>query len=69
MINIRTALVVAAFVAMGLTGVAEHLAEKAQSRSDPFMSVELEEAMPGKVLRLTQKIQPDTETRDPSPWI
>ena len=69
MISIRTALVAAAFAAMGLTSVAEHFAEKATAQADPTLSVEIEEAMPAKAIRLAQKIQRAPVDPDLSPWI
>ena len=69
MISIRTALVAAAFAAMALTSVAEHLADEAAAKSDPVMSEGIEEAMPAKGLRLTQKIQRGPAEIDLSPWI
>ena len=69
MISIRTALVAAAFVAMGLTTVAEHLARTAEAAPEPSVSVGTEDAMPGKVLRLTQRTPAAPMQPDLSPWI
>lgn len=69
MISIRSALVLAAFVAMGLTTMAEHLARTAQATPDPTVTVDAGEAMPGKVLRLTQKTPAAPKEPDLSPWI
>lgn len=69
MISIRTALVAAAFVAMGLTTVAEHLANRPTAEPEASVSVGTEDAMPGKVLRLTQKTPAAPTKPDLSPWI
>ena len=69
MISIRTALVAAAFVAMGLTTVAEHLANSAEGKAEASVSVGTEDAMPGKVLRLTQRTPAAPTKPDLSPWI
>ena len=69
MISIRTGLVVAAFVAMGLTTVAEHLADNAGAAPDPFVAIGTEEAMPAKALRLTEKRPAAPQEPDLSPWI
>lgn len=69
MISIRTALVVAAFVAMGLTSVAERLARTAQGDPETSVSVGTQQALPGKVLRLTQKTPAAQRAPDLSPWI
>ena len=69
MISIRTTLVLAAFAAMWLTSVAEHFAERATAQADPAMSVEIEEAMPAKAIRLAQKIQRTPADAELSPWI
>lgn len=69
MISIRTALVAAAFVAAGLTSVAEHLARSARADAAPAVSAGAEDAVPGKVLRLTQKTPAAPTKPDLSPWI
>ena len=57
MISIRTGLVVAGFVGMGLTSAAEYLAETVFADPDSFEAVDAVEAMPGKALRLTENSQ------------
>ena len=69
MISIRTALVVAAFVARGLTSVAERLSRTAEVDPAPSVSVGTQQAVPGKVLRLTQKTPAARRAPDLSPWI
>ena len=69
MISIRTALVVAAFVAMGLTSVAERLSRTAAVDPETPVSVGTQQAAPGKVLRLTQKTPAARKAPDLSPWI
>lgn len=69
MISIRTALVAAAFVAAGLTSVAEHLVRWAQTGSAAAISAGSEDVAPGTVLRLTQKIPAAPKKPDLSPRI
>ena len=69
MISIRTGLVVAGFVGMGLTSAAEYLAETVFADAEPFVAVDAVEAMPGKALRLTEKARALTADVDLVPWI
>ena len=69
MISIRTGLVVAAFVATGLTAVAENIAERLGTEAAPQVSVGLDEAMPAKGLRLARKVLVPQQALDLSPWI
>lgn len=69
MISIRTGLVVAAFVATGLTAAAEQFADRMKDGADPFQTVGIEEAMPAKGLRLARKLPATTVEPDLSPWI
>ena len=69
MISIRTGLVVAAFVGMGLTAVAEHLAQATFAEPDAIEAVDAAESMPGKVIRLTEKARDLTAGIDLLPWI
>ena len=69
MISIRTTLVVAGFVGMGLTSAVEHLADWAFADTEPFAAVDASEAMPGKALRLTENASATVAEADLSPWI
>ena len=69
MISIRTTLVAAGFVAMGLTSVAEHFARTAGADSEPVPTVGSQEVLPGKALRLTEKTPAAHKAPDLSPWI
>ena len=69
MISIRTTLVVAAFVGMGLTSAAEYLARTVLADPEPFVTVGTEEAVPAKTLRLTQRAPVAPVVPDDSPWL
>lgn len=69
MISIRTTLVVAGFVGMGLTSAAEYIASTALADADPFMSVEVETNLPGAVQRLTGKAADLAASIGLAPWI
>ncbi len=69
MFSIRTALVVAAFVAMGLTSAAEYLARTAFADPEPFVTVGAEQVLPGKAFEWTRKAPVGRGELDISPWI
>lgn len=69
MFSIRTTLVVAGFVAMGLTSAAEYLADLAVADPDPFVTVDARHSLPGTVQRFTGKAADLAVSIGLAPWI